>query len=86
MCIWNHTPQVSYVDLVVHDHEELPLIQDLDTTIQGIPDVVLDECEDHNNIEDPFINMDEVGLGIYMIHEEDAAVPKLQKDDSQHYQ
>ncbi|XP_059064494.1 uncharacterized protein LOC131856653 [Cryptomeria japonica] len=66
-------------------HQELvvPKVQqkDPDTPIQGIPDVNLDECAAQNTAEDPFINMDEIGLGVYMIHEEDYVISKLEKED-----
>lgn len=76
-----YTPSPINVDLVVHDHEELPPIQDPETLVQGILDVKLDEWETQNTIKDPFITMDEMGLGVYTIHGEDVVIPKLKKGD-----
>lgn len=76
-----YTPSPINEDLAIRDHEELPPIQDPDTPIQGIPDVNLDEWATQNIAEDPFINMDEIGLGVYMIHEEDVVIPKLEKEE-----
>lgn len=76
-----YTPIPINADLAVRDHDELPPIQDPHTLVQGIPDVKLDEWAAQTTIEFPFIKMDGIGLGVYMIHEEDVVIPKLENED-----
>lgn len=76
-----YTPSPINEDLTIRDHEELPPIQDPNTHVQGILDVNLDEWATQNTPKDPFISMDEIDLGVYMIHEEDFVIHKLEKED-----
>lgn len=78
-----YIPSVVNANLSIQESNEQPDIPDPNTPIEGIPDVVLDEWVVENDEEDPFNHMEELELGVYMIHEEGVVVPNLEKDDNQ---
>jgi len=46
-------------------------------------DIILDEWAAEDREDNPFCHTDEVGLGIYMIHEPNAVIPNPVKDQNQ---
>lgn len=74
--IESYIPKPINANLSIHNHEEQPAIQEPNTLIECIPDLILDKWEAENHEVDHFNHMDEVWIAMYMIHEK-VFVPNL---------
>lgn len=83
--IKTYVPSLTNTNLAFdeQDKEDRLVVPDPNTLIEGIPNIILDEWAAENHETDPFNHMDKIGLGIYMIHEQNGVVPNLIKDEEQ---